>query len=295
MGSIGTNVNASRIALAVEARTDVGRVRTNNEDAFGVADISRDEEVECDAAIDVGPHGALLVVSDGMGGAAFGEVAARLSIAALRNSLAARLPRLSPEQAMRESVEVANTAVFDAARAPGRKGMGATLVAVLVHGEHAYFTEVGDSRSYVVRAGQMAQVSRDQSYAQVLLDSGALRREDVDAFPMKHVIVQAMGARSTVDVPLRRLALKRGDRLLLCSDGLSGRVSDDVMAAILRDVPLREAAHELVGAANAAGGDDNITVVLAEVSGDAVRPPGPRESVASMIETLHAFAARELP
>jgi serine/threonine protein phosphatase PrpC len=231
-----------------------------------------------------------------MGGAAFGEVAARLSIAAIRNALADRVLVAPPERAMTESIALANAAVWEAARSPERKGMGATLVAVLVHGLHAYFTEVGDSRAYVLREGRLEQVSRDQSYTQMLIDAGALKPEDVGTFPMKNVIVQAMGASATVDVPLRRLALRRGDRLLLCSDGLSGRVSDEAMAAILqaRAAP-HEAVAELIDGANAAGGDDNITVILAVVSGDGIRPPAADETLEATIETMHAFAAKALP
>jgi len=299
MESSQTHGEVAYVTLSVQARTDVGMARSNNEDAFAVVDLARGQAIETttrNLRIDVGASGVLLAVSDGMGGAAFGEVAARLSIAAIRNALADRVLVAPPERAMTESIALANAAVWEAARSPERKGMGATLVAVLVHGLHAYFTEVGDSRAYVLREGRLEQVSRDQSYTQMLIDAGALKPEDVGTFPMKNVIVQAMGATASVDVPLRRLALRHGDRLLLCSDGLSGLVSNEAMSEILhRDSSAGDPVETLVAAANSAGGPDNITVILAEVSGDALAKPTKEESVAASVETIHAFTAKHLP
>jgi serine/threonine protein phosphatase PrpC len=282
--------------MIVTARTDLGRVRANNEDAFGVVDFARGVVVDAStrgAAIDVEGDGALFVVADGMGGAAFGEVAARLSIDALRNALADRLRTIPADRALREGVVAANRAVFEAASEPERKGMGSTLVAALVHGEHAYFTEVGDSRAYVSRQGVLTQVSHDQSYTQMLLDAGALKREDVAEFPMKNVILQAMGTKLDIDVPLRRLALCRGDRLLLCTDGLSGLIGDQAMQTLLaQPISPWEVVDELIASANAAGGDDNITVVLAEVAAPA---PAPARSVAASLERLHEFSVKHIP
>jgi serine/threonine protein phosphatase PrpC len=287
-----------KVTLSVHARTDVGLSRTNNEDAFAIADLSRAQTIEATmhrSVIDVGSYGVLLVVCDGMGGAAFGEVAARLSIEALRNALLDRIQAGPPERAIRESIAIANAAVRDAARSPERKGMGATLAAVLVHGTHAYFTEVGDARTYVVREGRLVQVSRDQSYAQMLIDAGALKVEDLDSFPMKNVVIQAMGATTSVEVPLRRLTLRRGDRLLLCSDGLSGPVSDTTISAVLRRASASSPVDDLIAAANAAGGPDNVTVILADASGDGLPEPATSETVGVELETLHAFSAKELP
>jgi serine/threonine protein phosphatase PrpC len=299
MESSQTHGRAPDVTLSVHARTDVGMARSNNEDAFAVVDLARGQAIETttrNLRIDVGASGVLLVVSDGMGGAAFGEVAARLSIAAFRNALADRILVAPPDRAMRESVALANAAVWEDARSPERKGMGATLVAVLVHDLHAYFTEVGDSRAYVLRDGRLEQVSRDQSYTQMLIDAGALKPEDVGTFPMKNVVVQAMGATATVDAPLRRLPLRHGDRLLLCSDGLSGLISDEAMSEILyRNPSAGDPVEHLVAAANAAGGPDNITVILAEVSGDGLAKPTKEETLAASVETIHAFKANDLP
>jgi PPM family protein phosphatase len=299
MESSQTHGKAPDVTLLVHARTDVGMARSNNEDAFAVVELARGQTIETttrNARFDVGASGVLLVVSDGMGGAAFGEVAARLSIAAIRSALADRILVAPPERAVRESIALANATVWEAARSPERTGMGATVVAILVHGPHAYFTEVGDSRAYVLREGRLEQVSRDQSYTQMLVDAGALKPEDVGTFPMKNVVVQAMGVTATVDVPLRRLALRHGDRLLLCSDGLSGLVSDEAMSEILhRDPSAGDPVEQLVAAANAAGGPDNITIILAEVTGDGLAKPTKEETVAASVETIHTFKAKDLP
>ena len=218
-----------KVSLKVFGATDVGKVRTNNEDAFLIADLNVKERPAFDAPkdLEVHDHGVLLAVSDGMGGEAAGEVASALVVESLHRALAggaagdegdkARLARLE------QAVLGANTAVFKASREQTDKsGMGATLTAVFVEGGFAHIAEVGDSRAYLIRGSRIRQMTRDQSFVQLLLESGVLSAEEAEKYPHKNVILQAMGQRAEVKVAIGKLELRRKDVLLLCSDGLSG-------------------------------------------------------------------------
>jgi serine/threonine protein phosphatase PrpC len=168
--------------------------------------------------------------------------------------------------------------------------MGATLTAALIHGRRAYVAEVGDSRAYVLRGSRLCQVTHDQSYAQVLFDAGTLTREQAEAFQYKNVILQAIGTRQDVVVALNRFTLRRGDRLLLCSDGLTGEVEDEEIRRVLLATPnLAAACRALVELANARGGEDNITVVLAEMSGEGLPELTGEERIS--LETVQEFTA----
>ena len=194
------------------------------------------------------------------------------------------------EAALTASVEKANRRVWDAAVDSNRKGMGATLTAVLIHGRRAYVAEVGDSRAYVLRGSRFVQVTHDQSYAQVLFDAGTLTREQAEKFEYKNVIMQAIGTRADVVVALNRFTLRRGDRLLLCSDGLTSKVKDEEIRGVLLSTPSLDAAcTTLVELANARGGEDNITVVVAEMSGEGLPELTGEERVS--LETVQAFTA----
>lgn len=287
------STSSSQLRLTLSAVTDVGRVRTNNEDAFLAIDLGTQGTVTEQGALvscDVGPRGVMLAVSDGMGGAAAGEVASALVLKTLEDTLVAG--QGPTDTVLREAVELANRAVFDAARDQSRRGMGATLTAVLVQGTTAYIAAVGDSRAYLLRGDRFRQMTRDQSYVQVLLDAGLMNRAEAEASPMRNVILQSMGQQPSVQVALGRLELRRGDRLVICSDGLTGHVKDDDIAMELRrtDVQLDAIARRLVEAALEGGGEDNITVIVAEVEGDAlVRAPLP-ESVTQTFQVLSEFA-----
>jgi serine/threonine protein phosphatase PrpC len=287
------SISSPQLRLTLSAVTDVGRVRTNNEDAFLAIDLGTQSTVTEQGALvscDVGPRGVMLAVSDGMGGAAAGEVASALVLKTLEDTLVAG--QGPTDTVLREAVELANRAVFDAARDQSRRGMGATLTAVLVQGTTAYIAAVGDSRAYLLRGDRFRQMTRDQSYVQVLLDAGLMNRAEAEASPMRNVILQSMGQQPSVQVALGRLELRRGDRLVVCSDGLTGHVKDDEIAMELRrtDVQLDAIARRLVEAALEGGGEDNITVIVAEVEGDAlVRAPLP-ESVTQTFQVLSEFA-----
>ena len=257
--------------LRVAASTDVGRVRKNNEDAFVVANLDDDGPATMSGArrISVGDRGVLLAVSDGMGGAKAGEVASAIVVDTLRRELAGAPPSASRRSVLTAAVESAHRAVEEAARADKkRSGMGATLTAVFVRGDSAYIAEVGDSRAYLLRRGVLKQLTKDQSLAQVLIDKGALDPANADDMPFKNVILQAMGRGKKVQVALARLSLRARDCLLLCSDGLTRHLSDEVIRDVVLPAPrLDLACRTLVDLANDAGGGDNITVILAGVGG----------------------------
>jgi serine/threonine protein phosphatase PrpC len=279
------------IGLDVYGCSDLGRVRSNNEDAFVVTGLMHEEPTytrDYPVEIGVGAHGVLLAVSDGMGGAQAGEVASALALKALRRGLM-KADRGAAEAALTASVKQANKIVWDTAIRTERHGMGATLTAVLIEGNCAYAAEVGDSRAYVFRGGALVQLTHDQSPAQQMIDAGTLAPDQVATFPYKNVILQAIGTKPDVVVAITRLALRRGDRLLLCSDGLSGKISDPELQSLLASTSdLAGTCRQLIEIANSRGGDDNITVVLADMRGDGLAAYTATDT--PTVETLHAYS-----
>lgn len=276
------------VLLSAFGLTDVGVVRKNNEDAFLIADLEREETADRpwhEAA--VSQRGILLAVSDGMGGAAAGEIASALTVGSLRQWLGEDHQGVGTQVLIKEAVEEANRNVFDAAQDNERRGMGATLTAVLVRGKMAHIAEVGDSRAYLIRGGRIRQVTRDQSYVQLLVEQGVVTREQAEKSPHRNVILQAMGHRGDIVVALGRLELRGGDTFVLCSDGLSGKVSESEMRDIVEsstDFP--EAATRMIAIANERGGEDNITVVLARVSGSGVPAAEPTDGITRTLQSI---------
>jgi serine/threonine protein phosphatase PrpC len=276
--------------LSVAGLTDVGRVRTKNEDTFVVADLSGGSLLDgaTHARFDVGERGVLLAVSDGMGGAAAGEVASALVVETLTRALAKAAPETPRDALLDAAIQQAHRAVWNVGKRES-KPMGATLTAVFVHAGEAYIAEVGDSRAYLVRGAEIVQLTHDQSMVQMLVDSGDIPPEKADDMPFRNVILQAMGIQQDVTVALGRLALRDRDCLVLCSDGLTTLVKD----AEIRDVVVRSgrpeiAARELVDLANERGGNDNITVVVAGVGGRLAKVEGD-ETIADTFEVLVRF------
>ena len=243
---------ANATSMSAFGITDVGVVRSSNEDNFAVL-LGEDA-----------PLGeALLAVADGMGGHASGEVASQISLDALIDALS-KTSSLS-EQSFRRAVDVANRRVHSASRLDGLQGMGTTLVAGLVVGGALIICNVGDSRAYLLRAGRLMQLTRDHSWVGDMVDKGFLTPEQASAHPRRNVITRALGVGESVQVDVTRIILRKGDRMLFCSDGLHGLVDDGTIAAILSRKSLRGAARELVRSAKRAGGDDNITVIVAQM------------------------------
>jgi serine/threonine protein phosphatase PrpC len=279
------------VYLRVAARTDAGRVRRKNEDAFVAADLTHDEHSvmpRWTGRLEVGERGALVAVSDGMGGALAGDVASALVTSSLARALASEPPRETSLADITDAVQTAHHAVWAEGCSRGIK-MGATLTAVYVHGTAAYVAEVGDSRAYLLRAGLITQLTKDQSYVQMLVDSGAVEPDRAQSLPFRNIILQAMGHQPDVVAALGRLELRHRDCLLLCSDGLSNELSDtDIREVFFASPDLASAADNLVDLANERGGRDNATVVLTGVGGD-LPAPGPREAIENTYRVIESF------
>jgi PPM family protein phosphatase len=257
------------VTVAAAGQTDPGRVRANNEDAFLI-----DRLGQSTCQVNVGSLGVLLGVSDGVGGQLAGELASLLTLGVLRHCVENYLPGLAPHESLRRSVEDANAAVrAESLREPDHHGMAATLTAVLIHGNCAFVGAVGDSRAYLVRAGQVIQITHDQTFVQMLLDARAITPNQAAMSPHRNVILQAIGMAEQLDVAMTRVALRRGDRILLCTDGLSNTVSDEEMLeAIMRGDRLDETCARLIQVANTRAAEDNVTLVCAAVEGDLPEP-----------------------
>jgi protein phosphatase len=235
------------LRLQVGAATDVGQVRDHNEDSYLVDD-------------DLG----LIAVADGMGGHRGGEVASAAALEALRVAFVAGAP-------IDDAVVVANEAVHEQSVAdPNLRGMGTTLTAGSFDDEgHVVLGHVGDSRAYLARNGSFDRVSTDHSLVEELIQAGDLTPEQAKVDPRRSQITRAVGLEQGVLVDVIELDLSPGDRLLLCSDGLTDMLSEDEIATVLSDeADPAAAATRLVDDANAAGGVDNITVIVIDVVDD---------------------------
>lgn len=283
------------VTMYVSGLTDVGRARETNEDAFEIADLQTGDPIDVMRIcryVDVGDHGVLLALSDGMGGHQAGEVASALVLESLRRALHTDPSQQRPvKDKLEDAVLRANRAVKNAAREAKHHGMAATLTAILIHGVEAYITEVGDSRAYLLREGRLRQITRDQSLVQLMVDSGTMTPEEAKKSPSKNVILQAVGLKSELRVAIARLALRNKDRLMLCSDGVTNLVSDDELRQILTDSDPRAACETMISLANDRGGDDNETAIVADLAGEALAHPDEFESVTSTYEVLQAFDA----
>jgi serine/threonine protein phosphatase PrpC len=281
------------INLEVCGQTDVGEVRVKNEDAFIVADLTGGDLLgeRHVGQFEIKEQGVLLAVSDGVGGHKAGEVASALVVESLRRSLAAGSDE-QPDALLEEATLRANREVWQAAHYPGREKMGATLTALYIRAGVAHIAEVGDSRAYLLRGGKMRQVTRDQSYVQWLVDLGALSPEAAQSSKQRNVILQAMGLEPTVNVALGRLELRQRDCFILCSDGLTTKVGAvQIRETVLGSPGLDVACARLVALANARGGEDNVTVIVAGVSGD-LPPLAPRESLSDTFSVIKEFDAK---
>ena len=227
-------------------RTDVGRGRPENEDSHLVD-----------------PDDGLYAVADGMGGHRAGEVASATAIDALKSAYLGG-------QRIDQAVVAANAAVFArAAEDAALRGMGTTLTAIALHDSTAELGHVGDSRAYLMRDGAVTQVTEDHSLVEQLVREGRLSPEEAQNHPQRAIITRALGVDADVAVDTYRLDLKPGDRLMICSDGLTNMLSDDTIAQTLRrHADPQQAADTLVDMANQAGGDDNITVILLDALSD---------------------------
>jgi serine/threonine protein phosphatase PrpC len=270
----GDSSSGSGIRVRLFGRTDVGQIREHNEDNFLIADLTRRSRslMESDREQRVAERGTVLGVCDGMGGAAAGEVASQLAVDIIYEKLSAGDPPANHDELARRlvvAVEEAGGRIFGEARADRtRRGMGTTATIAALLDTRLFVAQVGDSRAYVLRGDKFVQVSRDQSLVNQLIEAGQLTEEEAETFEHNNIILQALGTAETVQVDLTYVDLRKGDTLLVCSDGLSGMVRADEMREVLLN--FREpfdACKELVDRANRAGGHDNITVIVAVFDG----------------------------
>ena len=247
--------------------THVGRVRRVNEDYYGTRETL---------------NGEVVVVCDGMGGHAGGETASRLAVESIIASLNSKLSA-DPLNALNEALLSANQAILDYARQhPELKGMGSTCVALLLKDNCAYYAHVGDSRIYLYTKNHLEQLTKDHSFVQSLLDAGAISPKDAESHPRKNEITNALGLERMQPPTLGQKPCKprQGDILLLCTDGLTGMVSDQQIQKLLgAEMELYDKAKELVQLANDAGGIDNITLQLVQFSGSGLSGSGKGDTV----------------
>src|SRR5579871_2462526 len=274
------------ISIEVFGKTDVGLIREHNEDNFLVADVTgsvRASDGRPPFTFKLGDKGALLLVCDGMGGAAAGEVAAQMAADAIYESLttAEALPRDGFARLLRRAVQRANERIFIQSRDnQSERGMGTTCTAAGLVDDTLVVAQIGDSRCYILRDGKLGQVTKDQSLAWQLIEAGAMTPEEAKAFEHANIILQALGVQERVEVVLSQVDLRKGDVALLCSDGLHGPVTDEEMLSVLVMEPdLQKAAQTLIQKALDRDGPDNITVVLARFDGEGLKPPAPEDTV----------------
>jgi PPM family protein phosphatase len=243
--------------LRVGAKTDIGRARERNEDSMLVKE-------------------PLFAVADGMGGHRGGDVASAMTLETLQG---ADLSTDGALAALVQEIRSANRAVLDrGASDEALRGMGTTVTAILIEGDTAYLAHVGDSRAYLLRDGVLQQLTEDHTLVQRMVREGRITSEQAERHPQRSILTKALGVDDALDPYELTLDLHQGDRILLCSDGLTGMLREDRIQAILEsEADPQAAADELVDAANQAGGDDNITVIVIDV-GDRTSAPARSDS-----------------
>jgi protein phosphatase len=278
--------SSSDIKITVFGKTDVGLIREHNEDNFLVANVetglrtsSPDEVLQ----FKLGPKGAIFLVCDGMGGAAAGEVASTMAVDSISIDMEtnAATTRERYARCLRRAIENANEKIHGQSRInQNERGMGTTCTAAGLVDRTLIIGQIGDSRCYVLRAGRLAQVTKDQSLAWQLIEAGAMTVEEAKSFEHANIILQALGVQEKVDVVLSHVLLCRGDVVLLSSDGLHGPVADEELLDILLAEPdPQKACDALVAKAIDREGPDNITVVVARFDGEGLPEPDTGEEL----------------
>lgn len=234
--------------------SDIGRCRQNNEDAYYMAD-------------DDFPVPYCYVVADGMGGCNAGEVASQTAIAAFVSYVQAQQSKGDIPDLLTTAFQAANQAVFDKSNTSLEFAeMGTTMVAAIVQDNKAYIAHVGDSRAYLLQDGTLQCLTTDHSYVMELVKMGDITKEEAAKHPKRNIITRAIGIRDLVETDVTIYDVKKGDLLLLCTDGLSGMLSDAEMETFLQQkISLNKKVKGLVDTANQKGGFDNISLVLIEI------------------------------
>jgi len=249
--------------ISVMAATDIGRVRDHNEDDY-VALGGKESPPGVDA---------LLVVADGMGGHAAGEVASKMTVEGIVRFLNDQKEEVSKLEGnafgafLGKVLEEVNQEVWQAAQEDDKRGMGTTCTLVAIRGDQLFLAHIGDSRAYLLRDGKLRQVSKDHSWVEDAVDQGIITREQARTHPNRNVITRAIGLDPQPQIDTYVMPLTDGDLLLLCSDGLNSMIPDEEIQRILKESPTDAVCGDLIGAANEAGGNDNTTVVTALLGG----------------------------
>ncbi len=268
---------SSEVLVHVFGRTDVGMVREHNEDNFLIADLSlhhRSIQPEVQQHR-IGPHGTVFAVCDGMGGAAAGEVASKIAVDTIYEMMqAAPVPDSDLDLAKQVDAAIceAGQRIHAAARMnSSQRGMGTTATVAALIGPRLVLGQVGDSRAHIVRNGVLVQTTKDQSLVQQLIDANQLTVEEARNFDRSNIILQALGTSDEVNVDITSVLLRRGDVLIMCSDGLAGLVEQDAIRDVIvsMESPM-QACQRLTQMACDNGGDDNITVIVARFDGSAL-------------------------
>jgi PPM family protein phosphatase len=290
---------AAVIEVRVFGQTDVGQVREHNEDNFLAADLTKKTRVfEPSEVHTLGRSGAVFGVCDGMGGAAAGEVASQLAVDIIYDRLSeAKAPRNREDLAKRlvKAVQDAGLRIFGEARADrSRRGMGTTSTIATLIDDRLFLAQVGDSRAYLLRDGELTQVTRDQSLVNQLIEAGQLTEEEAETFEHNNIILQALGTSEVVQVDLTYVDLRADDTLMICSDGLSGMVRGEDIRGILVELedPI-EACTKLIASANEAGGHDNVTVVVVKFGGSGLPAVSPDDEAVTYRK--YTFSTTETP
>src|SRR5437667_5194491 len=277
--------------VELHAKSDVGRVRRGNEDNYLLIDLATSrtwsgsdgpQSPDDMRQVSLGQQGLVVLVPDGMGAALTGDVASRMEMEAVRdvlmgnNDIASGCdPDSSLIECLKHATLQANRAIHFKSLEDSRcSGMGATFTGAAIKGDKLDLVQVGDSRAYVMRGNQIRLATKDQSLVQQLVDVGQISEEEAETHMFRNVILQALGAQNELTPATARIQIRRGDVLLLCSDGLSGKLRNEEIRQIVADSEnLSAACTALIAEANRRGGEDNITVVLARFSGEELRDP----------------------
>jgi serine/threonine protein phosphatase PrpC len=287
-------MTTGEVVIRVFGISDVGRTREHNEDAFVIADLATAKPAPMPSAssreqtYEPGDRGALFMVADGMGGAAAGEIASSMAVDAVLGEMRMRWVEgpaggdpVAFVEALRSATQVANERIHGyATDHPENRGMGTTATVAGVLGDTVYIAQVGDSRAYLIRDGQARQITKDQSLMQRLIEAGEITAEEAEVSERRNIILQALGPESYIKIDITHQQLRRGDTLVLCSDGLSGVVRDTEIAEVVRSsADLVTICQRLIARANEAGGPDNITAIAASFEGDGLTAPGADDEV----------------
>lgn len=302
--------------VEAHATSHVGRVRKGNEDNYLLLDIassdtwmgSQDagEFTVLSQKFEIGEDGVILAVSDGMGGALAGEVASKMAVETISSVLLDEDPEktISPDDSenslvgrLYDATVYANHKVHQKGREPEFAGMGATFTGVGITPDGVDLVQVGDSRTYLIRNAKIYQITKDQSLVQQLVDSGQITDEEAKGHPLGNVILQALGAQNEIYPVAARLIPQRDDILLICSDGLSNKVEPEALQKIVFQNldNLKMAAIEMVKEANDNGGEDNITLIIAKLTGSTLSEPTDEEITLEAIhpENIHDTADQD--